>query len=199
MKQYSHDYTLVQEAMDALYSATRLHANECYNEALERINEARTLLTQYLSQDNMVEDDDVADGWVRASDLQVRVTPSDVKEAARVVRHGKIDRQYKQQLDGVGDPSCPVYGKDVRITGTFNQIGMSRDEVAAACQRMGAKSASEGFVKSMDVFIMGNDAGPSKLKKVQDLRAEGRDVRILSLIEFKEILDKYDTQTHRQP
>ena len=112
--------------------------------------------------------------------------------AAKVVRHGQIDRQYKQQLDGVGDPSCPVYGKDVRITGTFNQIGMSRDDVAAACQRMGAKSASEGFIKSMEVFIVGNDAGPSKLKKVQDLRAEGRDVRILSLIEFKEIKDKYD-------
>lgn len=71
---------------------------------------------------------------------------------------------------------------------------MSRNQVAAACQRMGAKSASDGFVKSMDVFIMGNDAGPSKLKKVQDLRAEGRDVRILSLIEFKEILDKYDKE-----
>lgn len=191
MQKYSHDYTLVQDAMDSLYSATRLHANECYNEALGRINEARTILQQYLSQDNMVPDDDTADGWVRASDLQVRVTPSDVKAAAKVVRHGQIDRQYRQQLDGVGDPSCPLYGKVVRITGTFDQIGMSRDEVAAACQRMGAKSASEGFVKSMDVFIVGNDAGPSKLKKVQDLRAEGRDVRILSLIEFKEIYDKY--------
>jgi hypothetical protein len=80
MKQYSHDYTLVLEAMDALYSATRLHADECYSEALKRINEARTILTQYLSQDNMVE---VADGWVRASDLEVRITPSNVNRQRR--------------------------------------------------------------------------------------------------------------------
>lgn len=70
MQQYSHDYTLIREAMDSLYSATRLHANECYHEALERINEARTLLTQYLSQDNMVPDDDVYDGWYKASDVE---------------------------------------------------------------------------------------------------------------------------------
>lgn len=191
MQKYSHDYTLVSDAESHLYAAQQLEAHEQPEEAWKHIADARRLLQQYLSQDNMVPDDDVADGWVRASDLEVRVTPSNMKAAAKVVRHGQIDRQYKQQLDGVGDPSCPVYGKDVRITGTFNQIGMSRDDVAAACQRMGAKSASEGFVKSMDVFIVGNDAGPSKLKKVQDLRAEGRDVRILSLIEFKEIFDKY--------
>lgn len=70
MQQYSHDYTLIREAMDSLYSATRLHANECYSAALERINEARTLLTQYLSQDNMVPDDDVYDGWYKASDIE---------------------------------------------------------------------------------------------------------------------------------
>ena len=70
MKQYSHDYTLVREVMDSLYLATRLHANECYHDALERINEARTLLTQYLSQDNMIPDDDVYDGWCKASEAE---------------------------------------------------------------------------------------------------------------------------------
>lgn len=194
MQQYSHDYTLVQEADSHLYAAQQLEAHEQPEEAWKHIADARQKLQQYLSQDNMVPDDDTADGWVKASDLVVRVTPSDIKAAAKVVRHGQIDRQYKQQIDGVGDPSCPLYDKVVRITGSYEQIGMSRNQVAAACQRMGAKSASEGFVKSMDVFIMGNDAGPSKLKKVQNLRAEGRDVRILSLIEFKEILDEYDKE-----
>ena len=192
MIKYSHDYTLVQEAMDLLYSATRLHANECYREALDRINEARTTLNLYLSKDNMVPDDDTADGWVRASDLEVRITPSDVKEAARVVRHGQIDRQYRQQLDGVGDPDCPLYGKVVRITGTFDQIGMSRDEVAAACQRMGAKSASEGICKSMDIVIIGNNPGPTKQAKIEAWRSEGHNIQTISQFDFKEILNKYD-------
>lgn len=51
-----------------LYVITRFMANECYSAAVERINEARQLLQEYLAQDNMVKDDDVADGWVKASD-----------------------------------------------------------------------------------------------------------------------------------
>lgn len=70
MKQYSHNYTKPSQAESLLYSATRLMANECYDEAVERINEARQLLQEYLSVDNMVEDDDVADGWVKAHDVE---------------------------------------------------------------------------------------------------------------------------------
>ncbi len=69
MKQYSHDYTKVAEAERNLYSAQRLMANECYDAALKRIIEARELLQVYLNQDNMVEDDDVADGWIKAQDF----------------------------------------------------------------------------------------------------------------------------------
>lgn len=73
MQQYSHDYTLVSEALESLYSATRLHANGCYDASLNRINEARTLLSKYLSQDNMVADDDVIYGWVRALDAEEEI------------------------------------------------------------------------------------------------------------------------------
>lgn len=66
MQKYTHDYTLIREAMEALYSATRLHANECYNDVLDCINEARTILTQYISQNNMVPDEDVYDGYYKA-------------------------------------------------------------------------------------------------------------------------------------
>lgn len=70
MKTFSHDYTKPSEVDSLLYSASRLIANECYDTAAERINEARELLQQYLAQDNMVEDDDVADGWVKMSDIE---------------------------------------------------------------------------------------------------------------------------------
>lgn len=70
MKQYSHNYTKPSQAESLLYSATRLMANECYDAAVERINEARQLLQEYLSVDNMVEDNDVADGWVKAHDVE---------------------------------------------------------------------------------------------------------------------------------
>lgn len=73
MKRYTQDYTLIHEAMETLYSATRLHANECYNDVLERINEARTILTQYLSQDNMVPDEDVYGGYFKALEAEEEI------------------------------------------------------------------------------------------------------------------------------
>lgn len=69
MKRYTHDYSKPSEAESLLYSATRLMANECYDAALERINEARTILQQYLAQDNMIEDEEVEGGYVRYQDL----------------------------------------------------------------------------------------------------------------------------------
>lgn len=64
MKTYSHDYSLPREASEKLYSAWRLLANDCISAAMERVNEAREILDKYMNQDNMIEDDDVADGWV---------------------------------------------------------------------------------------------------------------------------------------
>lgn len=70
MKTYSHDYNKPSEVDTLLYSAQRLIVNECYDSAAERINEARELIQQYLAGDNMTEDDDVADGWVKMSDIE---------------------------------------------------------------------------------------------------------------------------------
>lgn len=70
MKTYIHDYNKPSEVDSLLYRAQRLIANECYDAAAERINEARELIQQYLAEDNMIEDDDVADGWVKMSDIE---------------------------------------------------------------------------------------------------------------------------------
>lgn len=69
MKRYTHDYTNPSVVDYLLYRATRLIATECYDEARVRINEARHLLQEYLASDNMVQDDQVADGWYRAQDV----------------------------------------------------------------------------------------------------------------------------------
>ena len=70
MKQYSHDYTKVSEAESHLYAAQQLNAHDDPIEAWKHIEDARRLLQEYLAQDNMVEDDDVADGWVKASEVE---------------------------------------------------------------------------------------------------------------------------------
>lgn len=80
MKTYSIDYTKISEAESTLYSATRLMANECYEAAQERIEETRKLLQEFLNQDNLVEDDDLADGLVRQSDAEAAIKEA-VEEA----------------------------------------------------------------------------------------------------------------------
>lgn len=68
MKQYSHDYTKAADAESHLYAAQQLNAHDDPIEGWKHIEDARRLLQEYLAQDNMVPDDDIENGWVRASD-----------------------------------------------------------------------------------------------------------------------------------
>ena len=62
--------------------------------------------------------------------------------------------------------------------------------MAEAIQRLGAK-LNRSVSRTKQVFVMGNRVGPSKLAEVEQFRAEGRDIRIISQIEFKEICKQY--------
>ena len=199
MKKYTHDYRKVSEAESHLYAAQQLNAHDDPIEAWKHVGDARRLLQEYISQDNMVEDNDVADGWVRASDVnssayRQTADPATTAAGKKVEKHGQIDGQYlKQNLEGA-DPTNPFYGKVVVESGTYEQIGMSRDEVAAAIQKLGAK-INRKVSNTIDIFVQGNKPGPSKIKEVEELRAGGRNVRIISQIELKEILGQYHVIT----
>lgn len=69
MKRYSHDYTKIADAESHLCAAQQMIAHDDPIEAGKHIEAARRLLQEYLSADNMVEDDDVADGWVKYHDV----------------------------------------------------------------------------------------------------------------------------------
>lgn len=113
-----------------------------------------------------------------------------LESRSKVEKHGQIDSKYlKRQTDGA-DPTNPLYGKVVVISGTFEQIGMERDQVAAAVQSLGAK-VNRSVSGTLDVFVQGNKPGPSKVREVEAMRASGRDVRIITPIEIKEIIGRY--------
>ncbi len=67
MKQYSHDYSLVSKAESLLHDVWQALATDNKDDAQKMVENARSLLQQYTSQDNMVEDNDCY-GWVKASD-----------------------------------------------------------------------------------------------------------------------------------
>ena len=80
MKQYSQDYTKVSEAESHLYAAQQLNAHDDPIEAWKHIEDARRLLQEYLAQDNMVEDNDVADGWVKAHEVEELINGKENEE-----------------------------------------------------------------------------------------------------------------------
>jgi len=209
MQQFSHDYTKVAETQNVLFLALEDLRNGHTYEAKRGIMKAREMLDEYLAKDNMIPDNDVENGWVRHSEAQAELealhsrvgnthrTVSDgspvgtaASPSPKVEKHKQIDSRYlTQQTDGA-NPSNPLYGKVAVLSGTFEQIHMERDEVAAAIQRLGAK-LNRSVSRTMQVFVMGNKVGPSKLAEVESLRADGHDIRIISQLEFKEICNKY--------
>ena len=68
MKHFSHDYTKASEAQNMLFLALENLRNGHTYEAKRDLLTARQLLDEYLAADNMVEDDDVEDGFIRARD-----------------------------------------------------------------------------------------------------------------------------------
>lgn len=85
MKTYSIDYSKISEAESSLYCATRLMANDCPDAALERIEEARKLLQEFMNQDNL------ADGLVRKSEAEAAI-----KEAVK-----KAENTQKNAIDAM--------------------------------------------------------------------------------------------------
>lgn len=69
MKTYSHDYTIPAQVNQNIYLALFELSSDNTSLAEVLLQQARNMLNQYLSQNNMVEDDDVADGWVKMSDI----------------------------------------------------------------------------------------------------------------------------------
>lgn len=114
MKTYTIDYTKVSQAENCLYTVQTLLANDSQTRvstaALSKIEEARYLLQEFLNQDNLIEDDDLADGLVRQSEVEtlldekqsdtIWLSEEEKKELARSAQdfssYVKTTPQYKK-------------------------------------------------------------------------------------------------------
>ena len=71
------------------------------------------------------------------------------------------------------DPRNPFYDRKVVITGVFN---IDRQELANILKSMGA-DIDKGVGNKTNYLLIGEEPGPSKIKKFDDLIAAGKDVR----------------------
>lgn len=119
MKQYSHDYTKPKKAEQLLHEVQVEMRWQNHYQAQQKINEARQLLQEYLAQDNMVEDDDVVDGWVKANDTfsddQLEDIRDEFVEALERLKGSKSD--------------------DDSISRAIKGVSQNRLEIINVCQR----------------------------------------------------------------
>ena len=78
-------------------------------------------------------------------------------------------------------------GKTVVITGEFEEFPL-RDSLAAIFQSHGARVTS-AVSKNTDVLLFGKNPGPSKMKKVDELRIAGHRVQYMQIGEALSYLD----------
>ena len=93
------------------------------------------------------------------------------------------------------DPNNPFYDRKVVITGVFN---IERQELANVLKTMGA-DIDTGVGSKTNYLLIGEEPGPSKLKKFDELIAAGKDVRKiyqedLNLILAGKDYEKYHTE-----
>lgn len=81
----------------------------------------------------------------------------------------------------VKNKNNPFYSKKVVFTGVLQSL--SREEAAKKIQQMGA-DIDQGVNKKTDFVVVGQGAGPSKLKKIEDFNSSGSNIRIIREDEF---------------
>lgn len=90
----------------------------------------------------------------------------------------------------IENKETPFYRKRVVFTGNLSAFPY-REEIASLLKQYGA-DINSSISKRTDIVIMGKGAGPSKMKKIEELQAEGESIQVMNESEFIEILEKYD-------
>lgn len=113
------------------------------------------------------------------------------EEAERKARRGKV--MYPENKNA--DPRHPLYGKNLVITG---QLPIDRDEASKKAANLGAKVRLQVSPRTQ-ILVCGQreaeweklyGAKSYKVKKVEQMNAEGANVEIMSGQRFMELLDQ---------
>lgn len=109
-------------------------------------------------------------------ELIQNIKPSDVFSG-----HDRLSGDILKPNLNIQNLNNPFYSKKVVFTGVLQTI--SRVDAAQKIQALGADIDS-GVNKRTDFVIIGQGAGPSKLKKIQDFNSTGSYIRVINEDEF---------------
>lgn len=100
----------------------------------------------------------------------------------------KIDHDILQQDLTHADPNHPFYNKKVVITGSLDAYP-ERNELARMLKEAGA-DVNTAISSKTDYVIKGKDAGPSKMKKIEELKQKGCPIEVINEEKLKEMLNQ---------
>ena len=104
----------------------------------------------------------------------------------------KVSSETKKPLceNEVVNKETPFFQKKVVLTGVLPSFPI-REELASLLKKYGA-DINTSISKLTNIVIVGSGAGPSKMKKIDDLNSQGCNIRVIEEDELLEIFEKYD-------
>lgn len=116
--------------------------------------------------------------------------PNYVKVSKPGMKARELSSSTKKPLsaEDVENPNTPFFKKKVVITGLLTSYPI-REELAQLLKKYGADINSSISGKT-DIVIVGAGAGPSKLEKVAEYNAKGRNIRLIFEDELLQVLSE---------
>lgn len=123
------------------------------------------------------------DGYIQASTFKGGISAAIAQKGAK-----KYDRGTLDAIDDslVENRNTPFFHARTVITGIFTAYP-NRDDLGKMLQVLGA-DINTSISKKTNIVVIGSGAGPSKLKKIEELKADGCDIRIIYEPELISIL-----------
>lgn len=123
-------------------------------------------------------------------EMQTRTFTGGVRAVMSQLKAKTYDRQLMEPLTekAVKNKNTPFFRAKVVITGLLS-AWPDRNELGYKLWYLGA-DIDKSISKKTNIVIVGDSAGPAKLKKIEELRAQGSDIRIIYEPELIEILSR---------
>lgn len=113
-------------------------------------------------------------------------TKSDYSNLMKQTGHTSLSGDILKKDLSNADPNHWLYNKKIVITGVFDFI--DRESLAIKLREFGA-DINTSISKNTDYVIKGNNAGPTKIHKIEQLQNEGHDIKIIDTEAVKDVLN----------
>lgn len=121
-----------------------------------------------------------------------RPTHVKISKSGKEARSLKSETKKPLAADEVKNPDTPFFMKKVVITGLLDAFP-NREDLASLLKNYGA-DINSSISRKTNIVIMGVGAGPSKMRQVAELQANGFDIQVLHEEELLKVLNEYNIE-----